>query len=226
MGGRNTNYYTVSKHNKDHRLGYDIVDMATSDFSMQTNVNDVYAKIKGSCPSGSANFAILRVSPQTPELVEKYLERTSVHNTSFQTNAYADAGFDLLVPERTVFTEDITAKFIDMQLKAEMFYCDVANNTITPCAFVVHPRSSISKTPLMLANHTGIIDSGYRGSLIGAFRMLCNSKSSAPEYVVDKHTRLLQICHPTLCPLLVLNVNTELLSTTLRGSGGFGSTGV
>ena len=41
-----------------------------------------------------------------------------------------------------------------------------------PTAFQIHPRSSMSKTPLMLSNHTGIIDCGYRGNIIGAFRCL------------------------------------------------------
>jgi dUTP pyrophosphatase len=73
----------------------------------------------------------------------------------------------------------------------------------------------------MLANHTGIIDAGYRGYLIGAFRNLY-----ADPYKVEKHTRLLQVCHPTLCPIHVVLVNEEDLSTTARGEGGFGSTGL
>ena len=82
------------------------------------------------------------------------------------------------------------------------------------------PRSSISKTPLMLANHTGIIDAGYRGSLIGAFRNV-----SGEDFQVEKHTRLLQVCHPSLCPIIVELVDESELSTTARGEGGFGSTG-
>ena len=188
-------------------------------------LTDLFAQMKGHFHNSSKNFAILKLSPQTDELKQLYSERIDAHNMAFQTNAHADAGFDVFVPERTVFTEDITAKFIDMKLKAEMFYCDIASNTVSPSAFVMHPRSSISKTPLMLANHTGIIDSGYRGSLIGAFRWLRGSSTVNTEYVVDQHVRLLQICHPTLCPIFVLTVNDEGLSTTLRGAGGFGSTG-
>ena len=37
-------------------------------------------------------------------------------------------------------------------------------------AYQIYPRSSLSKYPIMLANHVGIIDSGYRGNLIVAFR--------------------------------------------------------
>ena len=78
----------------------------------------------------------------------------------------------------------------------------------------------------MLANHTGIIDSGYRGSLIGAFRWLRSSNYVLPQYIVDKYTRLLQICHPTLCPIYVTLVDINDLSTSERGANGFGSTGL
>ena len=85
-----------------------------------------------------------------------------------------------------------------------------------------YPRSSISKTPLMLANHVGIIDSGYRGPLIGAFR---NIASQVP-YVVEEYTRLLQICAPDLRPIIVELVEESFFEETERGSGGFGSTGI
>jgi hypothetical protein len=76
----------------------------------------------------------------------------------------------------------------------------------------------------MMSNHTGIVDAGYRGNLIGAFRWLAGG--DAPEYTVAKHTRLLQICHPALCPIVVIMIKDETeLSTTERNEGGFGSTG-
>jgi dUTP pyrophosphatase len=89
--------------------------------------------------------------------------------------------------------------------------------------YYVYPRSSISKTPLMLANHVGIIDSGYRGNLMAAVRKLPSAQS---EYVVEKHTRLFQICHPSLCPIFVVLVPESELNSSERGEGGFGSTGV
>jgi dUTPase len=71
----------------------------------------------------------------------------------------------------------------------------------------------------MLANQVGIIDSGYRGSLIAAFR------SFQEGYTIEKHTRLVQVCHPTLKPFIVKIINENEFSETQRGSGGFGSTG-
>ena len=73
----------------------------------------------------------------------------------------------------------------------------------------------------MLANSVGIIDSGYRGQLIGAFR---NIGSSEP-YTVEKYSRLLQICAPDLRPIYVELVTENFFDQTDRGSGGFGSTG-
>jgi dUTP pyrophosphatase len=156
------------------------------------------------------------------ELHDSYTQRIHNHNHQFMENELADSGFDVLVPTETTFDQPFVTKFIDMNIKTEMFYCDVEHDIVSTCAFNVHPRSSISKTPLMLANHTGIIDSGYRGSLIGAFRQLpCNNTD---HYTVAKNSRLLQICHPSLCPIYIVLVNSNNLSSSERGDGGFGST--
>ena len=83
------------------------------------------------------------------------------------------------------------------------------------CGFYTHPRSSISKTPLMLANHTGgVIDYGYRGNLIGAFRWLPSGGEDI-SYTVVQYTRLLQICHPSLCPMYIQVIDTTELANKL-----------
>jgi dUTP pyrophosphatase len=171
----------------------------------------------------SHHFAILKLVVNDVELLEIYKQKVLEHNNKLLSNPFMDSGFDLFVPELTVFNTPFTSQFIDFNVKAEMVYCDLQNDSIQNSAFTVHPRSSLSKTPLMLANHTGIIDSGYRGSLIGAFRWLTKD---ALQYAVEKHTRLVQICHPSLCPIYVVLVDENQLSNTIRGDGGFGSTGV
>ena len=158
------------------------------------------------------------VNNQQPELINLYKEHVENHNKSILNNDYANSGFDIFIPTETKFIEQFSTKMINMEIKTEM----VDITTGKPCAYYVYPRSSMSKTPLMLANHTGIIDSGYRGFLIGVFRCLTNE-----GFLVEKHSRLLQICHPSLCPIQVEIVENETaLSTTNRGIGGFGSTGV
>jgi dUTP pyrophosphatase len=94
----------------------------------------------------------------------------------------------------------------------------------------MYPRSSLSKTRLRLANSVGIIDSGYRGNLIGMFDCFSAGKGSLCEteydYIVKPFEKLVQICAPDLRPIFVELVETEeeLSSATLRGEGGFGST--
>jgi dUTP pyrophosphatase len=188
------------------------------------SVFEHYQNIKNTSISTSNNFAILKLAVPDNALRSQYENKVAFHNKMILNNAFADSGFDLFVPQEVVFNRLFDTKFIDMNVNAEMVYCEVSCDKLTTCAYTIHPRSSISKTPLMLANHTGIIDSGYRGSLIGAFR--CISSSNGLNYTVEKNTRLLQICHPTLCPIYVVLVNEDDLSNTERAAGGFGSTGL
>lgn len=162
-------------------------------------------------------FAILKVAvnPNKPDLHDLYKNHVEKHNNSLLNDPFPNSGFDLFVPENKE-VDTIETTMISMDVK-----CEMLDNGERSCGYFMFPRSSISKTPLMLANHTGIIDAGYRGNLIGAFRNLFSQ-----PYTVEKQTRLLQVCHPTLCPLYVVLVKEEDLSTTSRGEGGFGSTGV
>ena len=149
-----------------------------------------------------------------PELVEIYTQAIEKHNHSVKTDPYPNSGFDLFFPTDITFY-GLQSNFIQFGVKCEMID-DVKSG------YYIYPRSSISKTPLMLANGTGIIDSSYRGTIIGAFR---NIDLNHP-YVVKQYERLIQICHPSLQPFLVELVGSEDdLTTTTRGEGGFGSTG-
>ena len=72
----------------------------------------------------------------------------------------------------------------------------------------------------MVANHTGIIDAGYRGEIIGAFRLL-----RSEPYTVGPYERLLQICKADLSKFKVVLCDISNIDNTLRGEVGFGSTG-
>lgn len=176
----------------------------------------------------SQPFAVLKLYIENEELKEKYIEKIQKHNEKMLHDDFPDSGFDLFVPELEKFTQQFSSKMINFKIKAEMLYSKSGSHDSSEwssCGYYLYPRSSLSKTPLMLANHTGIIDSGYRGYIKGAFRHL-DSVSEQQPYCVEKHSRLLQICHPALCPILVTIVETESeLSNSSRGDGGFGSTG-
>lgn len=167
--------------------------------------------------SASISSIVLKlfIAKENSELCELYKTHIQKHNASQMTDPFPNAGFDIFFPEDQIFESKVASTFVNFQIKCEMIQTQV------PQAFYVYPRSSISKTPLLLANNVAIIDSGYRGNIIGAFRNLGDESWS-----VKKHERLLQICHSSLGPIRVEIVeNEEDLSTTARGEGGFGSTG-
>tara|TARA_B110001469_G_C9635725_1_gene318759 strand:- start:2160 stop:2636 length:477 start_codon:yes stop_codon:yes gene_type:complete len=139
--------------------------------------------------------------------VKKLYENHSTYNTG-------DSGIDLFCLEDIIIKPGSTV-FINMGIKCEMIKSDTG--TISNVSYYLYPRSSISKTPLRLANSVGIIDSGYRGYIIAA---IDNIKSE--EYTLKCGTRLFQLCSPTL-ECLQLEI-VEQLSETQRGEGGFGST--
>lgn len=172
----------------------------------------------------------LYVDKEEPELLEMYKQKIESHNLEIDTNPYANSGFDVLLPQDTnIFHNNNASCLIDFKIKTEMKFTPFKNpdntseNISYPSAFGIYLRSSVSNTPLMLSNHVGVIDSGYRGNIKGAFRCL----DGITHFKAEKFTRLIQICHPSFCKIRVVLVENESdLSNTSRGSGGFGSTGV
>ena len=84
----------------------------------------------------------------------------------------------------------------------------------------VFARSGLaSKFGISLANGVGIIDSDYRGEIAVP---LINLGSS--DFIVEKNMRIAQlVAIPVIFPEIV---QTDSLSDTQRGAGGFGSTGI
>ena len=168
------------------------------------------------------NCAILYlyIDENCADLQNQYATQIDSHNTLVIADPFPNSGFDIYVPYNTMF-DGSTHKttFVDSRVKAEMMIFDNASNKWKTTGYYIYPRSSLSKTPLMLANHTGVIDSGYRGFLIGAFRNL-----DTDQYYVPAMTRLLQVCAPDLRPILVQTVSEGFFDNTSRGVGGFGST--
>lgn len=139
--------------------------------------------------------------------VRKYYENHSTFHDG-------DSGLDLFCPEDIVI-EPKSTHFLDLKIQCEVHHND------QNISYYLYPRSSLSKTPLRLANSVGIIDAGYRGNLIGAL-----DNTSDQSYRVEAGQRLLQICAPDLG--LVSGGISLILANTLseseRGAGGFGST--
>lgn len=173
---------------------------------------------------GTTDYAILYlyVDFDDAELVNEYVAHVDQHNAAILSDPYPNAGFDLICPREETFNSQ-NAKLVDYRIKTEMRVYDESKDSWKSTGFYVYPRSSISKTPLLLANHVGIIDSGYRGWIKGAFRLVGLSPAI---YTVAKSTKLLQICSPDLRPVMVKVVQESFFENTNRGEQGFGSTGL
>lgn len=124
-------------------------------------------------------------------------------------NHTTDSGYDLFFPEYITIPAKSLGFAIDLKVRCEPVFTG---------GYYLYPRSSISKTPLRLANSVGIIDNGYRGTL-----QVRVDNHSNEDYMVKRGERLFQICHPSLSPLDVKITNSINLNTE-RGTGGFGST--
>ena len=84
---------------------------------------------------------------------------------------------------------------------------------------LLFPRSSIYKVPLILSNHVGVLDSGYRGEVKFMFRTLI-PETDHNYNVGDRVGQLMIVPYPQIRFTEV----TEL-SSSERGSGGFGHSG-
>ena len=119
-----------------------------------------------------------------------------------------DAGLDLFVVENQTIPAKST-KPIPLQIA-----CENLDNK----AYYLFPRSSISKTPLRLANSIGLIDAGYRGELIGMVDNIYDK-----DFQVKRGERYFQLVAVDSSPVEFELVDE--LSVSSRGEGGFGSTG-
>jgi dUTP pyrophosphatase len=154
------------------------------------------------------------------ELKDKYtrvfIER---NNKLFQDMSCIDAGIDLFTPYRCDVGSDTTTK-IDYGICCSATII-TDNMKEYNSGFYLYPRSSLSKTSLRLANSVGIVDAGYRGHIMGMF-------DSNRNYIIEENSRQLQICAPSLIPIIpiVVDYKEDLGDITQRGIGGFGSTGL
>jgi dUTP pyrophosphatase len=135
-----------------------------------------------------------------------------VPNAQTPTKEYsADAGFDLYCS--------------GIQKKPKFIECHTGIAVEIPEGKVglLFPRSSITKKDLMLKNSVGVIDSTYRGELV--FRFNDTKQYTAiqkkDEYQIGE--RIGQIIFVDIPSITLKEV--EELSETMRGTGGFGSTG-
>jgi dUTP pyrophosphatase len=135
-----------------------------------------------------------------------------------------DAGYDIVAIDDGVWSDDRTYIQYRTGIAIEL-----------PPGFhtELFPRSSVSKTDLVLANSIGLVDNGYRGEMLVRFKYVPRSAGSMySQVVVREHVNPSLFKKGDRIAQLVIR-RTEIayveevadLSDTERGAGGFGSTG-
>tara|TARA_Y100000389_G_C17318288_1_gene441669 strand:+ start:49 stop:477 length:429 start_codon:yes stop_codon:yes gene_type:complete len=116
---------------------------------------------------------------------------------------------------------DLTATSIDQDAYNNIVYgTGLAIEIPEGYVGLLFPRSSNSKKDLYLANHVGVIDSGYRGEIIFKFRPYKGIMNSHVYDLGDRIGQLMIVPYPS-----INLVEAEELSNTTRGKEGFGSSG-
>jgi deoxyuridine 5'-triphosphate nucleotidohydrolase len=131
----------------------------------------------------------------------------------------ANAGFDLLTSEKTIYNNSGSVRLINLGVKAVMM-----NTFSNKCVhFWLAPRSSIWKNGVTMANSIGVIDRTYRGQLMAA----CTNITSTMNHTINSGVRLVQVIAPDMGHITkVVICDDSMLDNTERGAGGFGSTGL
>lgn len=117
-----------------------------------------------------------------------------------------DAGLDLTVVSRERLADNEHIKY-DFGLSFEI-----------PEGYMglIFPRSSCHKHRQLLSNAVGVVDSGYRGSV----SVVMLGTSSFSYDVGERAAQIIIIPHPH-----IIFVEVDKLSSTERGSCGYGSSG-
>ncbi len=161
----------------------------------------------------------LLIQPTNDDFAEIYRIAAEAYNTTPPEER--NSGFDLFCDGGDVTPLGDYAILVSQGCRAVA----VDPTTQETCAFWLAPRSSISRTPWRLANSLGLMDANYRGVVKAALSNL--TLPIRPVFSPElNRQRLCQLTTPDLRPWTAVHVVAELpVPGTLRGEGGFGSTG-
>ena len=146
------------------------------------------------------------IKPLNDDVKELYKNHSTYHE--------GDSGLDLFIIQDEIIPAGQT-KIVDLGICCQLF--NQTNNKYF--SYNMYPRSSVSKTPLRLANGVGLCDAAYTGPLKAAL----HNTDIKNDFTIKKGERYVQLAYPNLEEVSFELVD-ELRDTT-RGAGGFGSTG-
>lgn len=170
-------------------------------------------------PTGSSGMGLpVRVMKRLQELIDK--------------RDPSDSGFDIPCPDGVVVPPHQTVRVklgVRATVRSAIMYQKPGtgewvadDNSAMRKPFWMPPRSSLSKTPLILHNSIGVIDAGYNGELQAAVH-----NTSDKPCAIEALTRLVQVVSGDLTPFYEVRLHgpKDRPAETRRGEGGFGSTG-
>ena len=161
------------------------------------------------------------IKPINESVKEMYQNHGTFHD--------GDSGIDLFIIQDEVIPAGET-RLVDLGISCQLkgfakapinemgCVLNIGYDPVKYYSYYLYSRSSISKTPLILANGVGIIDSSYLGPIKAALRNI-----GTDDYTIKRGERYVQLTRPDL-----EEVSFELVEdfkrVTTRGIGGFGST--
>lgn len=117
---------------------------------------------------------------------------------------------------------DLTANSLNVENQFIEYGTDIAIEIPEGYVGLLFPRSSVTKKSMMMKNSVGVIDSNFRGEIKLRFAKI-NVDPSFKNQFYDVGDRVGQLVIIPI-PQITL-IETDSLSETDRGDGGFGSTG-
>jgi dUTP pyrophosphatase len=163
---------------------------------------------------------LLKINASNPDEAKYLSELYSNHSAKYKE----DSGLDLFIPKDIVILSKQTV-LVDLGVQCQLRSIEpyiwrwVSNKNIWRYnSYNMYPRSSISKTPLFMANSVGLCDAAYLGNLKSALY-----NRSDDKIILKKGERYTQLARSDLG-----NISFQLvkdLRTTERGFMGFGSSG-
>jgi dUTP pyrophosphatase len=172
--------------------------------------NNFIDSLNGLIKKISDDVSDAQKQPQLPKNNDLIIKVKKLHSNAVipSYSKFGDAGMDLTITEikENNFRQISYGFGIAMEI---------------PFGYVglVFPRSSVKNQDLLLSNCVGVIDSGYRGEIQSTFK---KTDPSEKFYKVgERGAQIIILPYPQ-----VFMVESDELSDTERGTGGFGSTGL
>lgn len=161
----------------------------------------------------------------------KTLKVSSVENI-LRPHYEGDAGYDLIASSDPVIVGEKQLDYYYSSIDYIEYDTGLIIEPEPNYHSLIFPRSSVSKTNLVLANSVGLIDNGYRGTLKLRFKYIAQPS----DYIIGHGGLLIEVSNiykkgdkigqlvfaNTISPNMEIS---EKFSETNRSEGGFGSSG-